>query len=79
MSNNRIRLLSVEMFNREPFIYVADKPRPITIDGKKTFRTITNIELIDDHFEIYISEGAESRHWKDIPKNDKVTVEYYIN
>ena len=77
--NKRIRLLSVEIFNREPFVYVCDKPRDITIDGKKERRTITNIELVGDYFELYLADGAESKHWKDIPKNDKVTIEYYIN
>ena len=75
----RIRLLSVEIFNREPFVYVADKPRPIKIDGRQETRTITNIVLVDDHYELYIADGVETKHWKDIPKNDKVTVEYYIN
>lgn len=75
----RIRLLSVEIFNREPFVYVTDKPRPITINGERLTRTITNIELVDEHFELYISSGAESKHWKDIPKNSSVTVEYYID
>jgi hypothetical protein len=43
----------------------------MTIGGKKLERTITNIVLVDDHFEIHISDGAESRHWKDVPKTIK--------
>jgi hypothetical protein len=78
MVSKRIRTLLVELSDRET-IYVANKPRDITIDGLKVKRTITNIELVGDHFELYISNGAESRHWKDIPKNNKVTVEYYID
>lgn len=78
MGNKRIRTLLVEMSDRET-VYVADKPRDITINGVKVKRTITNIELVGDHFELHISEGVESRHWKDIPKNNKVTVEYYID
>ena len=77
-NSKKIRLLSVEIYDRPPMVYLADKPRPITINNIRTTRTITNIELVDNHFEIYISEGSESRHWKDIPKNDKVSVEYYI-
>ena len=73
----RIRVLTVAMSDREA-VYVADKPRPITINGERLLRTITNIEFIDDHFELYISSGAESKHWKDIPKNENVTIEYYI-
>ena len=78
MDNKRIRTLLVEMADRDT-IYVAGKPRPMTIGGKKVERTITNIVLVEDHFEIHISEGVESRHWKDVPKNNKVTIEYYID
>lgn len=78
METKRIRLLSVEIFNREPFVYVADKPRPIKINGKQEMRTITNIIEKDNHYEVYLSSGAESKHWKDIPKNNNVTVEYYV-
>lgn len=78
METKRIRLLSVEIFNREPFVYVADKPRPVTIDGKKEMRIITNIIENGDHYELFLSLGEESKHWKDIPKNNNVTVEYYI-
>lgn len=74
----RIRVLTVAMSDREA-VYVADKPRPITINGERLTRTITNIELVDEHFELYISSGVESKHWKDIPKNNSVTVEYYID
>jgi len=78
MNTKRIRLLSVEIFNREPFVYVADKPRPVKIDDKREMRTITNIIENGDHYEIFLSSGVESKHWKDIPKNNNVTVEYYI-
>lgn len=78
MGNKRIRTLLVEMSDRET-IYVADKPRSLKINGVNAERVITNIELVGDHFELHISDGAESRHWKDIPKNNKVTVEYYID
>lgn len=78
MNTKRIRLLSVEIFNREPFVYVADKPRPIKINGKQEMRTITNIIEKENHYEVYLSSGVESKHWKDIPKNNNVTVEYYV-
>jgi len=79
MSNKRIRLLSVEIFNREPHVYVCDKPRPIRINDVQEMRTITNIVEKEDHYELFLSVGEESKHWKDVPKNDKVTVEYYIS
>lgn len=79
MSTKRIRLLSVEIHGREPHVYLADKPRPIKIDGVQEFRTITNIIETETCYEIYLSVDEESRHWKDIPKNNSVTVEYYIS
>lgn len=79
MSHKRVRLLSVEIFNREPFVYVVDKPRPITIDARKVTRTITNIEEHETFYKIYISNGEVAQEWKDIPKNDKLTVEYFID
>ena len=79
MSNDkRIRLLSVDIFNREPMVYVCDKPRPFKIDGKIEQRTITNILPKENFYEIYLADGETVKHWKDIPKNDRVTVEYYI-
>lgn len=79
MSSKKVRLLSVDIFNREPFVYVINKPRPITIDGKRTERTITNIEEHEAFYRIYISNGTVAQEWKDIPKNDKLTVEYCID
>jgi len=46
----RIRVLTVAMSDREA-VYVADKPRPITINGERLTRTITNIIFIDNHFD----------------------------
>lgn len=79
MSHKRIRLLQVEIFNREPFVYVMDKPRPLKIEGKIVTRTITNIEEHETFYKIYISDGVVAQEWKDIPKNDKLTVEYFID
>lgn len=78
METKRIRVLTETLFNREPFVYVADKPRSFNIDGKIEMRTITNIVPKDDHYEIFLSSGAEAKHWIDIPKSDRVKVEYYI-
>lgn len=78
METKRIRVLTEVIFNREPFVYVTDKPRSFNIAGKREERTITNILAVDDHYEIYLSSGAETKHWKDVPKSDRVNVEYYI-
>ncbi len=78
METKRIRVLTEVIFNREPFVYVTDKPRSFNIGGKIEMRTITNIVAVDDHYEIFLSSGAETKHWKDIPKSDRVNVEYYI-
>jgi len=80
MNDKRIRLLSVEIFNREPMVYVCDKPRPFNINGKIEQRTIKGIVYIKENevYEIWLADGETIRHWKDIPKNNSVTVEYYI-
>ena len=73
----RIRVLTVIFPLRED-VHVADKPRNITINGVKESRVITNIELVGKIYELYISVGAESRHWKDVPQSERVIIEYYI-
>lgn len=78
MENKRIRLLAVEREGNNPFLYVTDKPINVSIDGQTEKRTITNIVLVGEHFELYLSDGAIAKHWKDIPKTNKVTIEYYI-
>ena len=78
METKRIRVLTEVIFNREPFVYVADKPRSFNIAGKVEMRTITNIIAMDDHYEIFLSSGVEAKQWKDIPKSDRVNIEYYI-
>ena len=74
----RIRVLTVAMAEREA-VYVVNKERPLKINGKQEMRTITNIELVGEVYQMYISVGAESRHWKDEPKNNRTTVEYFID
>jgi hypothetical protein len=74
----RIRVLTVAMVERE-VVYVVNKPRPLTINGEREMRTITNIELVGDVYQMYISVDEESRHWKDEPKNNRTTVEYFID
>jgi len=73
----RIRVLTVIYSLRED-IHVADKPRDITINGVKERRVITNIELVGKVYQLYISVGEESKHWKDVPQSDRVIAEYYI-
>lgn len=77
--DNKIRLISVEMFDRPSFVYFVGQDRRLPINGKDTTRTICDIEETDSHYVIYIAEGPVAQKWKQIPKNDKVTVEYKIS
>jgi hypothetical protein len=49
----------------------------MTIGGKKLERTITNIVLVDDHFEIYL-RWSRKPSLEDV-QNNKATIEYYID
>lgn len=74
----KIRHISVEMYDRPAFVYFVGQVRRLPIDGKDVSRTICNIEETENHYVIYIAGDEVAQKWKHIPKNDKVTVEYAI-
>lgn len=87
MSTKRIRLLSIETpvssesINTKliSMVYAIGNIRKIPIAGVIKERTICNIIENDKHYKIYISNDDVSQEWKDIPKSDRVTIEYIID
>lgn len=83
----RIRLLSVETPVRSdsietkliPMVYTIGAVRELPIGGIIVKRTICNIVEIEEHYRIYISNDNVSQVWMDIPKSNKVRVEYIID
>lgn len=74
----KVRHISVEMHDRPAFVYFLGQVRRLPIDGKDVSRTICAIDETETHYVIYIAGDEVAQRWKDIPKTDKVTVEYAI-
>lgn len=84
MNGKRIRHLTEDREGFGAFIYFVGQERRLPISGKSATRTITEIELcdaiVDDiHFKIYISNGAVAQEWINIPKTNKIKVEFFID
>lgn len=88
MSNNkRIRLLSVETpvasesidTKLISMVYAVGNVKDLPINGVREKRTICNIVENADHYTIYISNKDVSQVWMDIPKSNKVRIEYIID
>lgn len=88
MSNNkRIRLLSVETpvasesidTKLISMVYAVGNVKDLPINGVRQKRTICNIVENIDHYTIYISNNEVSQVWMDIPKSNKVRIEYIID
>jgi hypothetical protein len=87
MNDKRIRLLSVETPVKTEsadtkwisMVYALGNTRELPIDGIIVKRTITNIIEAENHYTIYIANNNVSQIWMDIPKSNKVRVEYIID
>lgn len=79
---NRIRKLSIGAEVKEQWHYIIGGTHNIPINGKNNpteIRTLTNIIETDNCYELYISNKEAEQHWKDVPKNNITTPEYYID
>jgi hypothetical protein len=80
--SNKIRKLSIGAEVKEQWHYIIGGEFPIPINGKDKpveKRTLTNIQESENHYKLYISNGEAEQHWKDIPKNNITTPEYFID
>lgn len=80
MSNNKIRKLSIGAEVKTQFHYVVGGIFKIP-NGDDAFnlRPISHIIECEKHYQLHIADGPVSQHWKDIPKNDITTPEYFID
>ena len=62
-----------------PMNLVVGAEHTIIIDTEKVKRKITSINLIDNVFQVWLSNGTETQLWIEQPKNDKVKIEYCID
>ena len=87
MSDKRIRQLAVEIpvSSESPetkwisMVYAIGNVKKLPINGNLEKRTICNIVENTDCYSIYISNENVSQIWIDIPKSNKVRVEYIID
>lgn len=88
MSNTRrIRLLAVETpvasesqdTKLITMTYAVGNVKNLPINGVRVERTICNILEEKECYVIYISNNDVSQVWMDIPKSNKVRVEYIID
>lgn len=59
--------------------YIVGKPRILPINGKNVSRVIAEIFETENHYKIYISNEEVTKEWIDMPKSDRITVEYFID
>lgn len=80
MSDKKIRKLSIGAEVKQQFHYIVggvfEIPNKDTTISK---RTISDIVETEKNYQLYIATGAISQHWKDIPKNNITTPEYFID
>ena len=84
----RIRQLAVEtVVNTEndltklsTFIYTVGQLRklPILEKDKLVERTISELSETETHYKLFISDNEVSQEWKNIPKSERVIIEYFI-
>jgi hypothetical protein len=87
MNDKRIRLLSVETpvatesidTKLISMVYAVGNIKDLPINGVRVKRTICNIIEAENHYTIYISNQDVSQAWMDIPKSNKVRIEYVID
>ena len=87
MNTKRIRLLSVETpvatesadTKLISMVYAVGNVKDLPINGVRQKRTICNIIDSGEHYTIYITNNEVSQVWMDIPKSNKVRIEYIID
>ena len=86
-NSKRIRLLAVDtpVSSESPetkwitMTYAIGNVKHLPINKERVERTISNILEFQDHYSIYISNNNVSQIWMDIPKTNKVRIEYIID
>lgn len=86
-NTKRIRLLAVETpvaseskdTKYITMTYAIGNVKHLPIKGERVERTICNIMEGPEHYTIYISNNNVSQIWMDIPKSNKVRIEYIID
>lgn len=76
---NKIRKVSVGAEPRDQFHYIVNGKFPIPINGKMVDKTISEISETKTGYEIYLKSDGEVQLWKEVPKNDITTKEYFID
>ena len=78
--DKRIRQITETIHGREPFIYYVGQERMLPInDGKREKRIICDILENETHYIISLANNEISQIWKEIPKSDRITIEYFVN
>lgn len=88
MVTKRIRQLSVEVVQNIPdsiltnfivMVYTVGAVRSFHIDGKKVFRTISEIIETEKGFKLYITNENTTQEWIEFHSKDRATVYNFID
>lgn len=77
--DNTIRRLCIGSDPKNQFVYFIGGEHKLFIEGKQRVVTVTEITQSEKNFFIYVNTGGETQLWKEIPKNDKTTVEFLLD
>lgn len=78
----KIRKLSIGAEVKDRFHYVVNDERavyPVTINGKLERFNLDQIIERETHYQLWLKKDDEIFHWKDEPKNNIVSVEFFID
>ena len=78
----KIRKLSIGAEVKDRFHYVVNDEKAVywaTIDNKSEKFNLAQIIECETHYQLWLKKGDEVFHWKDEPKNNIVTVEYFLD
>ncbi len=80
--SQKIRKLSIGAEVKDRFHYVVNEERAVytaTINNKSEKFNLAQIIERETHYQLWLKKGDEIFHWKDEPKNNIVTPEYFLD
>lgn len=80
--SGRIRKLSIGAEVKERFHYVVNDDKAVyaaVINNKTERFNLAEIVEQENHYELWLKKGNEIFHWKNEPKNNIVTPEFFLD
>jgi hypothetical protein len=80
--SQKIRKLSIGAEVKDRFHYVVNEERAVytaIINNRSEKFNLAQIIECETHYQLWLKKGDEIFHWKDEPKNNIVTPEYFLD